>query len=181
MHESIHETSTIHETNTIHEANTMHDSDTAHEADTMDLSSILDPTTLEIGFDWSCLEGLDDFLIHDPLEAFSEACWSEAIEQNEPAPSTRIATPTRLLHKPAGPRKLPSPPVARQIAEEYDGDASEILKSYREEEPTSPSIGNEVTFSASSLPEQKSPWSVSKIHLNRASSMPILRNHFVLP
>ncbi|KAF8161487.1 hypothetical protein B0H34DRAFT_381656 [Crassisporium funariophilum] len=68
------------------------DTDTVIQSN-FDLSSMFDPTTIGVGFDESCLNGLDDLLIHSPMDAFAEACWTEAIG----SPSRRsvcASTPT---------------------------------------------------------------------------------------
>jgi len=131
---------------------TMHGSVTTHETniDTVEsnttlLSSILDPTTLEAGFDQSCFDSLDELLVHDPFEAFLDACWLDAVGQNG---SVRVSTPTQLLNKPAGQRKLPPIPVPRQKPEQRDGDVGQTL--------TPPKI--EVTPSATLRPEHNRPW-----------------------
>jgi hypothetical protein len=42
------------------------------------ITTIFDPTTLDIEFDHSCLEGLDIQLLHCPIDAFAAVCWLEA-------------------------------------------------------------------------------------------------------
>ncbi|KAG2015304.1 hypothetical protein CC2G_008588 [Coprinopsis cinerea AmutBmut pab1-1] len=39
------------------------------------LPAILDPTTLSCNFDYACLEGMDDELLHTPHLAFATSCW----------------------------------------------------------------------------------------------------------
>ena len=53
-------TDTMHEIDT----DTMHEAHVVNETNSL-YSSILDPTALEFGFDQSCFDGLDDFLIHE--------------------------------------------------------------------------------------------------------------------
>jgi len=77
------------------------DTDTVFEAN-LSLSLILDPTAIEAGFDQSCFDGLDDLLVHHPMQAFTEACWLDIAGY----PSMRATTPTQFLNKPAGRRKL---------------------------------------------------------------------------
>ncbi|KAF8631336.1 hypothetical protein AX15_002453 [Amanita polypyramis BW_CC] len=36
---------------------------------------ILDSTTLEVGFDHTCLEGLTADLLYSPIDAFTQSCW----------------------------------------------------------------------------------------------------------
>jgi len=146
-------TDTVHGSVTTHEANMIHEA--VDEANSL-LSSILDPTTLEVGFDQSCFDALDELLIYDPLEAFLDACWLDAIGDNE---SIRVTTPTQWLTKPAGRRKLPPLPVTSQKPEERDGDVGQTLTHPKEELHTSPSaIRIEVTPTATQLPEQNQPW-----------------------
>jgi len=154
-------TDTVHGSVTTHEANSTLETNMIHEADTVDeanplLSSILDPTTLEVGFDQSCFDALDELLILDPFEAFLDACWLDAIEHNG---SIHVTTPTQSLTKPAGRRKLPPLPVTSQKPEQRDGHVGQTLTHHKEELPTSPSaIRIEVTPTATQLPEQKQPW-----------------------
>ncbi|KAF8802643.1 hypothetical protein BYT27DRAFT_7341300 [Phlegmacium glaucopus] len=121
------------------------------------LSLILDPTTLEVGFDQSCFDSLDDLLLHHPFEAFTEACWLDAV-----GPSSPTSTPTRFPNKPTGRRKLPSPPVTNPSSEKCDPDVAESLTYYKEERISTSTIGVDITYSASPLrTEQKSPWSTT--------------------
>lgn len=43
------------------------------------LALVFDPTTLDIEFDHSCLDGLDSQLLYFPTDAFAAVCWAEAI------------------------------------------------------------------------------------------------------
>lgn len=152
---------TIHDTNTIHEADTVHDTYIVHQVDSS-LSLIIDPTTLQVGFDQSCFDGLDELLIYDPLEAFTEACWLDAVGHS--SSSMRVSTPTQSLSKPTVRRK-PLPPVT-PITRERDAHVDESLSYYKEERVSMSPVGYEVISSTSPPPsEQISPWSVSKIHL----------------
>ena len=179
------DTDTFRETVTIHhETNAMRedDAETVDEANLL-LSSILDPTTLEAGFDQSCFDGLGDLVIHDPFEAFAEICWLDAVTHHS---TKRATTPTQLLNRPTPRRKLPSLTVTTRISKERDGDVGKSRTSTKyDEEPVSPSdIRINVTPSASLPPDQNVLWSVSKIHHiapHCASYMPILRNPSVLP
>jgi len=145
---TIHEINAIHEADAIHEANAVHEADTVYEVDIEANSvflSVLDPTTLAVGFDFSCFDGLDENLIHDPLEAFAEACWLDAVGAS--SSTVRASTPTQLLNKPVGRRK--PVPVTIPIPEERE-------YHYEERAPTSP-VGTGVISSASSpRPEQNS-------------------------
>ena len=173
--DTFRETVTIHhETNAIYE-----DADTVNEVDLL-LSSVLDPTTLEAGFDQSCFDGLDDKVIHDPFEAFAEICWLDAVGNNRSTSAKRSTTPTQLLSNPTGRRKLPSLTVTTRISKERDGEvAKDRTYTNQDEEPVSQSdIRSDVTSSVSPRQEQNLLWSVSNIHLIAHF---ILRNHYVLP
>ncbi|KAG6897710.1 hypothetical protein C0992_011920 [Termitomyces sp. T32_za158] len=54
---------------------------------TSSIVAALDPTTLEVAFDHSCLEGLDEQLLRFPTDAYAAICWAEAVE--EPRDLTR--------------------------------------------------------------------------------------------
>ena len=136
----------------------MHEADIVYEVDIEANSvflSVLDPTTLATGFDYSCFDGLDENLIHNPLDAFIEACWLDAVGASSSSP--RASTPTQLLNKPTGRRKpcpvtIPKP----EEHEYYNGERA----------PMSPVGSGAISGAASPRPDQISPWSVSKkIHL----------------
>lgn len=61
------------------------------------LSMCFDPTTLDIGFDYTCLDGLDDILLHSPMEAFAEACWEDAVRVSTHPDRTSTPTPSRSI------------------------------------------------------------------------------------
>ena len=61
------------------------------------LSTCFDPTTLDIGFDYTCLDGLDDLLLHNPMEAFAEACWEDAVRVSTNPDRTSTPTPSWTL------------------------------------------------------------------------------------
>jgi hypothetical protein len=167
------DTDTFRETVTIH-----HESNTSHEdeADTVDeanlsLSSILDPTTLEAGFDKSCFDGLGDLVIHDPFEAFTEICWLNAIGHNVSTSTKRATTPTQLLNKPTGRRKLPSLTAATRISKERDGDVGKdrTYTKHNEEPVSSSDIRIDVTSSPSLTQEQNLLWSARNTMLSTFS------------
>jgi len=155
--DTFREIATIHhETNAIHE----------DEADTVDevnllLSSFLDPTTLGAGFDHTCFDGLDDKVIRDPFEAFAEICWLDAVGHNGSRSTMRTTTPTQLLNKPTGRRKLPSLTVTPRISKERDEDVGKVrtYTNYDKEPASQSGIRIDVTSSASFHPEQKLLWS----------------------
>jgi len=63
------------------------------------LPAIFDPTTLDVGFDLKCFDGLDDMLIYSPTSAFEEVCWSDVVSDAEArqnvAPRPRKQSDTR--------------------------------------------------------------------------------------
>jgi len=157
------DTDTFRETLTIHhhETNAIHDdADTVNEVNLL-LSSILDATTLEAGFDQSCFDGLDDKVIHDPFEAFAEICWLDAIGNNRSTSSKRATTPTQLLSKPNGRRKLPSLTVTTRISKERDGDVAKdrTYANHDGELVSQSDIRSAVTSSLSPRQEQNLLWS----------------------
>jgi hypothetical protein len=92
------------------------------------LSLILDPTSLDFGFDQSCLEGLDDLIAYSPTEAFEEALWAETTYHN----SNRISTPTPFPHsspkKTGGRRRRTrSPLIASSSSDESDTDSDDCM------------------------------------------------------
>ncbi|THV06181.1 hypothetical protein K435DRAFT_23500 [Dendrothele bispora CBS 962.96] len=50
-----------------------------------------------IDFDYSCLDGLDEKLLLNPMEAFAELCWMQAVEDYD----DRSPTPTPTLSHPS--------------------------------------------------------------------------------
>lgn len=142
------------------DTDTVHEIDSMHEADPS-LSTILDPTTLEVGFDQSCFDGLDHLLIHHPFEAFAQAFWLDAVAP--PSPSLRASTPSQILNKPTGSRKLPPLPLTIPILEE-------------------PEVNVDESYHPCSAP--RSPWSVSKISPHCTPYClfcGIMSSHYVLP
>ncbi|KAF9012713.1 hypothetical protein BDQ17DRAFT_721836 [Cyathus striatus] len=87
------------------------------EDDMSVLSSLFDPTTLHVGVDLTCLEGLDDELLLCPHDAFAAICWADAVRVRQATPVRTLApshasTPT-LAPAPAVPTAAsasPSPP-----------------------------------------------------------------------
>lgn len=152
------------------EVDTDADTDTEDEGDSstlletnLSLSLILDPTTLEVGFDQSCFDGLDDLVIHHPFESFTESCWLDIAGPS--SPSIRPTTPTQLLNRPAGRRKLPPTPITPLTPTKCDVDVDDCLTYYRGERTSTP-IEIDVTSNSPPLySKQMSPCSVSKIYL----------------
>ncbi|KAF5386031.1 hypothetical protein D9615_002326 [Tricholomella constricta] len=46
------------------------------------ITAILDRTTLNVDFDYSCLDELDDQLLFFPTDAFAAICWAEAVDKS---------------------------------------------------------------------------------------------------
>ncbi|CAA7260393.1 unnamed protein product [Cyclocybe aegerita] len=101
------------------------------------LSSILDPTTLEVGFDASCFDGMDDLLISSPLDAYAELCWSDGVvahsrSQSEPitfAPYRRAAAGQCRRR-----RMRPAFVTRDASSDESDTDSDDECRTYRDED-----------------------------------------------
>ncbi|KAK7472375.1 hypothetical protein VKT23_000491 [Stygiomarasmius scandens] len=65
---------------------------------TSQLDASFEPAAIDIDFDYSCLDGLDEKLLHYPFEAFAELCWTDAVEGYELSKDDRSATPTPSSH-----------------------------------------------------------------------------------
>ncbi|KAH9485750.1 hypothetical protein JR316_0002665 [Psilocybe cubensis] len=121
------------------------DSDTIMEMN-LSLSAIFDPTTLEVGFDTSCFDGLDDTLIYSPMSAFADVCWEDGLvaeppvlptteKRSAPAPAptpTPIPAPTQSF----GDRKSPYFPLAMVTSgssDDSDTDSDEC-RTFNEED-----------------------------------------------
>ena len=50
------------------------------EPTVIDMARILDPTSLQYGFQEKYLQGLDATLLYSPLESFASACWEDVID-----------------------------------------------------------------------------------------------------
>lgn len=67
------------------------------------LAESLDPTMLDIGFDCSCLDNLDEKLLVSPIESFADTCWASAVH-DDPLPRSprrhypQIHTNLGLIH-----------------------------------------------------------------------------------
>ncbi|KAF9479368.1 hypothetical protein BDN70DRAFT_878852 [Pholiota conissans] len=92
------------------------------------ISLILDPTSLEFGFDQSFLEGFDDLLAYSPTEAFEEMCWAEATYHV----SDRISTQPHP-QKTGGHRRQTRSPLAANTSSESDTDSDDSL-TFKEED-----------------------------------------------
>jgi len=49
--------------------------------------NLLDSTTLEVGFNHTCLEGLTDDLLYSPVDAFAQSCWETLFPEHYGAKS----------------------------------------------------------------------------------------------
>lgn len=109
---------------------------------TSSLSVILDPTTLEFGFDESCFDGLDDLLVYSPMDAFSEFCWGNAIHEHD---SDHASSPTPSPIKSDGRiQNVRSPLVNSPFSDESDTDSDECLTFMEDDKTHSPIIGKDV-------------------------------------
>jgi hypothetical protein len=59
----------------------------------------IDRTSLDIAFDHSCFDALDEQLLHHPTQSFADVCWADAVSDVSNAHTRRSASP-------------PSPPSA---------------------------------------------------------------------
>jgi hypothetical protein len=109
---------------------------------TLSLSVILDPTTLDFGFDESCFEGLDDLLVYSPMDAFSEFCWANAIHEDD---SDHASSPTPSPVKSDGRiQNVRSPLVNSPFSDESDTDSDECLTFMEDDKTHLPIIGKDV-------------------------------------
>jgi len=113
--------------------------------DDLSISRIFDPTTLEIGLDFSCFDGLDDTLIFTPRVAFAELCWSEGVVGSPAPPSPKHDEPNPFI-EPTTPRSKPAITQRKRrthrvapldtiysSSEETDSDSDEC-RTFREED-----------------------------------------------
>jgi len=131
----------------------------------LSLSVILDPTTLEFGFDHSCFEGLDDLIVYSPMDAFSEFCWEDAIHEHHD--SNRASSPTPLPFKSPGRiQSVRSPLVNSPTTSESDTDSDECLTFMEDDATHSPIIGMDVKSveEFSSFVSYIYPFSTSRTH-----------------
>ena len=111
-------------------------------AATLSLSLILDPTTLEFGFDESCFDGLDDLLVYSPMDAFSEFCWADAIHEHD---ANHASSPTPSPVKSAGHiQHVRSPLVDSPSSDESDTDSEKCLTFMEDDKTHLPIIGKDV-------------------------------------
>ncbi|KAF8959953.1 hypothetical protein BDZ97DRAFT_1366668 [Flammula alnicola] len=95
---------------------------------TLCLSLIFDPTSLDFGFDHSCLEGLDDLLVYSPTEAFEESCWTEATHSHSDRMSTAVPFPFPPSSKKSmRRRRTRSPLVTSSSSDDSDTDSDECM------------------------------------------------------
>ncbi|KAJ7504152.1 hypothetical protein B0H11DRAFT_506020 [Mycena galericulata] len=48
----------------------------------------IDRTSLDIPFDRSCFDSLDDQLLHHPIQSFADICWADAVQDTTSEPPT---------------------------------------------------------------------------------------------
>jgi hypothetical protein len=91
-----------------------------------DFTAFLDPTTRAVGFDYSCLEGLDDLVVYSPRNAFSELCWDEAVrarvDQNTERPYHNSPFPLPPRERVRRHHMLRSPLASSDSESESDSD-----------------------------------------------------------
>ncbi|KAJ7625530.1 hypothetical protein FB45DRAFT_68058 [Roridomyces roridus] len=92
---------------------------------TSEEQSWIDCTSLDVAIDHSCLESLDDQLLHHPRESFADICWAEAVQDfvrespqrsqkasPVPDPSVEVSVPDHVEH--LGPLPTVSPDYPAQ-------------------------------------------------------------------
>ncbi|KAJ2918274.1 hypothetical protein MD484_g2142, partial [Candolleomyces efflorescens] len=71
------------------------------ESRMFDPSVILDPTSIEFGFQYSCLRGVDDKVLYSPQAAFAAVCWEGATissqDEEQPDGSALCRDPFSML------------------------------------------------------------------------------------
>lgn len=94
-------------------------------------TSIFDPTTLSIGIDSSCLDGLDELLLYSPTDAFAATCWADCVHS---APTrVHVRSPTSV--RPTKPLTR-VPLVIDFSSDESDSDSDEC-RTYDDSVPLS--------------------------------------------
>ncbi|KAJ7931767.1 hypothetical protein B0H13DRAFT_1857735 [Mycena leptocephala] len=53
----------------------------------------IDRTSLDIAFDHSCFDALDEQLLHHPTQSFADVCWADAVSDVSNAHTRRSASP----------------------------------------------------------------------------------------
>jgi len=112
------------------------------------LSAIFDPTTLNVGFDSSCFDGLDETLIYSPMTAYAEVCWADLNEPDPHSDSERTSTPTpRPMKSAKGAsrrQRTRSPLVTSSSSDDSDTDSDEC-RTYNEGDASHPILGSGVS------------------------------------
>jgi hypothetical protein len=57
---------------------------------------IFDSSLREVDFDVTCLNALDEQLLHSPKDCFLDICWAEAVYDEVEVPVLRVPTPEKL-------------------------------------------------------------------------------------
>jgi hypothetical protein len=116
---------------------------------TFSLSTVLDPSSLHFGFDYSCLAGLDDLLIYSPRDAFEECCWAEVaedspvLESTEPPTISDPHTSDSLPRRSEGERfhrQSIAPLVTSDSSDESDSDSDSFM-TFKEDDAHATIVG----------------------------------------
>lgn len=112
----------------------VHRGDNASSLAEVDVSwdLVLDRTTLDVGFDVECLDGLDDTLLLSPFDAFTADCWDAAI-QPPPKPLSKPRPKALVVQKSTVPfpRRRPAPlsivPETSSDESGYESDSDDLI------------------------------------------------------
>lgn len=98
---------------------------------------ILDSTTLAVGFDHACLDGLTAELLYTPTDAFAQSCWEILFPERDPPKLQSPKTPISPISGPPSYRTLPdfyiypgastSQSTIRQQDQEREEDADSFI------------------------------------------------------
>ncbi|KDR75474.1 hypothetical protein GALMADRAFT_268062 [Galerina marginata CBS 339.88] len=155
------------------------DSDTVMEV-SISLSAVFDPTTLDFGFDPSCLNGLDDTLIYSPLSAFSDACWADMTGHSH---SEHASTSTSIpLRGGSRRRRARSPLVTSSSSDESDTDSDEC-KTFDEEDTSQTILGNGLSSGLQTVGEFSSDIATQSLYFSdgNATSFMFFESRFAAP
>ncbi|KAG6857752.1 hypothetical protein H0H87_004168 [Tephrocybe sp. NHM501043] len=76
--------------------------------------AVLDRTTLDVEFDHSCLDGLDDQLLNFPTDSYAAICWAEAVSE-----------PVGAMHGHRFLKKFPEQDEPGSLTDDTDSDTDE--------------------------------------------------------
>ncbi|KAJ7781835.1 hypothetical protein DFH07DRAFT_791790 [Mycena maculata] len=57
----------------------------------------IDRTSLDIAFDRTCFDALDDQLLHYPIDSFADLCWADAVHDTSHEPYIAMSHPPELI------------------------------------------------------------------------------------